>query len=311
MRGIPRPSARPFLAPLLAFALAVGLLPQGQAAAAQHPLAVSDDGQGAAPQVETRSFESTALHRAMRYQIYLPPGYGGGARRYPVLYMLHGMGGSDAEWREYGLLDAAQRMIARREIEPFIIVMPQGDRSYWMDHAGGDRETWGTYTARDVVADVESRFRAVPERAQRAIGGVSMGAHGALQLALNHPRTFGVVGGHSLVLRPFDQAPPFFGGPADFAQRDPMTIIASRPDLARSLALWIDIGDRDPWAPRAAQFDTELAGLGVAHEWHEWPGDHSAAYWRAHVADYLRFYDRAFRSAGARAAVGGEARLVP
>ncbi len=254
---------------------------------------------GPASRVEAHVFRSAALQRVMPYLVYLPAGYATGSRRYPVLYMLHGMSGSDTEWRGYGLLDAADRMIADGEIRPLIIVMPQGDRAYWMDHAGTDHEAWGTYTARDLVAEVDARFRTNPDRAERAIGGDSMGAHGALQLALNHVGVFSIVGSHSLVLRSFAQAFPFFGDAAQYARRDPMTIVRSRPDLAMTLRLWIDIGDKDPWAARATQFNAELNALGIPHQWHEWPGGHSGTYWHAHVADYLRFYDQAFAVADA------------
>ncbi|MBI2324136.1 MAG: hypothetical protein HYU87_04140 [Chloroflexi bacterium] len=263
------------------------------------------DAPDAPSQVESRTFASAALDRTMRYVVYLPPGYSRSVTRYPVLYMLHGMDGGEDEWRRYGLLDVADTMIRAREIAPLVIVLPQGDRAYWMDHAGSDQEAWGTYTARDVVAEIDSRFRTIPDRRQRAIGGLSMGAHGAVQLALNHPDRFSVVGAHSLVLRRPQQALSFFGNAAEYAARDPMTLVTTRPDAARALALWIDIGDKDQWAPVAARFQSQLQDLWIEHEWHRWPGDHSMTYWRSHLTDYLRFYDRALRSGGRRAAPPG------
>lgn len=248
------------------------------------------------PRSEDRSFRSAALGRTMPYQVYLPPGYAGSERRYPVLYMLHGMGGSYEEWRALGLFEAADRMIRTGELEPLVIVLPQGDRGYWVDHAGGG-EAWGTYTARDLVAEIDGRFRTIAERSRRAIGGLSMGAHGALQLALNNPDTFGIVGAHSLVLRRFGSAPAYFGGPAEYAKRDPMTMVRSKSDVARSVSLWIDIGDRDPWAPLAKQFDGELEQLRIPRQMRVAAGDHSAAYWQRNLADYLRYYDRSLAPA--------------
>jgi S-formylglutathione hydrolase FrmB len=278
-----------------AMALALCALSPVTARAAQPaPFADVSDGAG---RIEARTFDSAALHRAMPYLVYMPPGYASGSRRYTVLYMLHGMGGDDGQWKALGLLDAADRMIRAREIQPLIIVMPQGDRSYWVDHAGSDREAWGTYTARDLVAEIDARFRTLADAPHRAIGGLSMGAHGAVQLALTHPDTFSVAGGHSLVLRRSDQALPFFGGAADYAARDPLTIVSRDPDSAARITLWVDIGDRDPWVARTDQFDAELRSFDVEHEWHLWPGDHSASYWTAHIPDYLRFYDRALRGA--------------
>lgn len=242
--------------------------------------------------VEQDRFDSVLLGRTMPYWLYLPDGYERSARRYPVLYMLHGMAGSYDEWRSYGIFDAADRLIRSGSIAPLIIVLPQGDREYWVDHAGGGA-AWGRYTAQELVAAVDSRYRTIPQRSGRAIGGISMGGHGAFQLALNYPDTFGVVGAHSIALRRASSAPTFFGDATEYADRDPMALVRTRTPLARSLQLWVDIGDQDPWAPLARQFHGELEQLGIQHDWREWRGDHSATYWKQHLDDYLRFYDTA------------------
>jgi enterochelin esterase-like enzyme len=244
----------------------------------------------ATPDVSSFAFTSRALGRAMPYSVYLPPGYAESTTAYPVLYMLHGMSGTKDEWRSYGLIDRADKLIRAGELAPMIIVLPQGDKAYWVDHAAIDKEAWGRYMAQDVVAQIDSQFRTVPDESHRAIGGVSMGAHGAMQLAMNYPGTFSVVGAHSLVLRGYDTAPAFFGQPADFARRDPVQLAPAKAELLRSMDVWIDIGSQDQWAGNATKFDTELASLTVPHTWHLWSGDHSASYWSAHLTDYLRFY---------------------
>jgi enterochelin esterase-like enzyme len=248
-----------------------------------------------AGQVETRTFWSASLGRTMPYNIYLPPGYASGSREYPTVYLLHGMAGSDRQWAELGIAKAADRLIAAGEIAPLIIVMPEGESAYWVDHAT-DGQKWGRYTAVDVVNDVDATFRSIARQRSRAIGGLSMGAHGALQLALNYPGEFGAVGAHSLVLRKFGSAPSYFGTAADFATRDPMQIVKKNGPGGCSFALWIDIGAGDPWASAATQFDGELTGLGIKHQWHLWAGDHSAAYWSGHLDDYLRFYSASLSS---------------
>jgi putative tributyrin esterase len=246
-------------------------------------------------QVETRTFWSASLGRTMPYNIYLPPGYASGSREYPTVYLLHGMAGSDRQWEDLGIAQAADRLIAAGEIAPLIIVMPEGENAYWVDHAT-DGQKWGNYTAVDVVNDVDANFRSIARQRSRAIGGLSMGAHGALQLALNYPGEFTAVGAHSLVLRRFGSAPSYFGNPADFATRDPMQIVKRTGPGGCSFALWIDIGAGDQWASTATQFDAELTDLGIKHQWHLWAGDHSAAYWSAHLDDYLRFYDASLSS---------------
>src|SRR5919201_3163912 len=286
----------------LAIAVAAAVTPTTWAARSFAPtahvdsasVAALDAGVESAPKsdVRTVTFKSLVLGRTMPYSIYLPPGYATSKRNYPVVYMLHGMSGTNDEWREYGIFDAADRMIRAGEIRPLIIVLPQGDKAYWVDHAlPTDQQAWGRYMALDVVNDVDGRYRTVALRAQRAIGGVSMGAHGAVQLAINYSETFSIVGAHSLVLRRYDTAPAYFGSQSDWSKRDPMQLVYANTPTVKRLRLWIDIGDQDPWAKLAEQFNGELNGLGVAHQWHEWAGDHSASYWCKHLADYLRYYD--------------------
>src|SRR5258705_8326418 len=253
---------------------------------------------GSAGHVEARSLWSAALERPMPYRVSLPPGYADGTRHYASLYLLHGMGGSDREWQDLGIASAADRLIATGQIAPLIIVMPEGGRSYWVDHASGG-EQWGRYTAVDLVSEIDATYRTITQKRSRAIGGLSMGAQGALQLALNYPGEFGAVGAHSLVLRRFGSAPTYFGNAAEFATRDPMQIVRTRGAGSCGFALWIDIGQSDPWTSLAQQFDSELTELGVRHEWHLWQVDHSGSYWTAHLDDYLRFYDGAL---GARVA---------
>lgn len=263
------------------------------AQSAQYPrLDAGDTSALPKPDVRAVTFTSDALGRAMPYSIYLPPGYDTSARRYPVLYMLHGMSGTNDEWRAYGIFDTADKMIRSGQMRPLIIVLPQGDKAYWVDHAlPTDKEAWGRYMAKDVVTNVDRQFRTLADAPHRAIGGVSMGAHGAVQLAMNYPGEFSVVGAHSLVLRRYDTAPSYFGSPTDWSKRDPMQLVYSKIDTMRNVDLWIDIGSADPWAKLAEQFNGELDTLKIPHQWHEWSGDHSANYWCAHLADYLRFYD--------------------
>ena len=213
--------------------------------------------------------------------------------------MLHGLGGSYTTWRDYGLLAAADRLIRAGDIPPLIIVLPEGEAAYWVDHAGNGPR-WGSYVARDLVAEIDARSRTAAHRHARAIGGMSMGGHGALQLALNYPGTFGVVGAHSFALRRHENAPPYFGDRSDFAQRDPATLCARFPQVARSFLLWLDIGAEDSWHSAAAAFHRQLDETGVPHQWAVWPGGHSATYWRDHAEDYLRFYGEALARAGAR-----------
>ncbi len=239
------------------------------------------------------SFTSQAVEETLPYLVYLPPGYDANpAARYPVLYMLHGLGGSYLEWYNDNIFTAADRMIASGEIPPLIIVLPEGERAYWVDHAdGGPR--WGAYVARDLVAEIDGHYRTVSDRAHRAIGGMSMGGNGALQVAINNPDVFGVVGADSFALRRHDTAPSYFGDQAYFDVHDPVYLYQHEPAVARRFTLWLDVGTDDSWRAADEAFDRQLTAEGIAHAWHEYPGGHKDSYWSAHTADYLRFYGAA------------------
>lgn len=234
-------------------------------------------------------FFSRALGRQMDYWLYLPPGYGSSTQSYPVLYMLHGRGGSSAQWPSFGLFDQADRLIRGGQIAPLIIVTPEGDDGYWMNHANqGPR--WGDYVTTDLVAYVDATYRTLPDRTHRALGGVSMGGHGAIELALTHPTLFAVVGGHSPVFRRQNEAFPFFGVGAVYQHHDPISLVRDL-GVGVPFQLWLDMGDQDPWLRSTLAFHQLLAQRGIAHTWHLWPGGHQETYWERHVVDYLCWYD--------------------
>ncbi len=246
-------------------------------------------------------FQSVALGRPMHYLIYQPPGYSA-QKRYPVLYLLHGIGagfgessGYETEWPGYGVLTVADTLVAAGSVPPLLIVMPEGDQSYWMDAANGGPK-FGTYVAEDLVKEIDSRFPTRSGRGSRAIGGLSMGGFGALSLAMLRPDVFGIAGAHSPSLPRREQGPAFFGDADYFAAHNPVELMRDQPDVARTLRLWLDVGDQDPqWTARSEGLHHMLSARGVPHEWHEWPGNHDGIYWNVHLADYLRFYGAALK----------------
>jgi enterochelin esterase-like enzyme len=251
--------------------------------------------------IQEHTFHSAALDRDMSYYIYLPPDYAANpTKRYPVLYMLHGMGGSNSEWLSYGLLGRANDMITVGQIAPMIIVLPQGDKSFWIDHAdGGPR--WGTYLVQDVVGEIDTQYRTLADRDHRAVGGLSMGGYGAMTAAILHPDVFGVVGAHSPASQTRDTAPAYFGDQAYFDAHDPPTLYPKYSEEARTLQIWVDIGQQDPWYPDIENLHVILARAGIPHQWEPAPGNHGGEYWSSQVMNYLVFYSEAMTGAPAPA----------
>jgi S-formylglutathione hydrolase FrmB len=233
---------------------------------------------------------SPALDAELPYFIYLPPDYDTAARRYPTLYMLHGASASYEEWLAYGFVDAVDQMIVAHEIQPLIVVLPQGDFGYWVNQVD-DGPRWGDYVAEDLVREINTLYRAAPRALRRGVGGLSMGGHGALQLAFHHPDAFGVVGAHSPSLREDDGVIPVLGHGEEWEQRDPIAL-ASTASGIEGLKIYIDIGTADAYFPRAELLRDTLRTRGLDPQWRAQDGREHGD-WVDYVQDYLRFYDYA------------------
>lgn len=133
-------------------------------------------------------YASPALGRDQVAQVYVPDGAAppGG---WPVLYLLHGLDGASTDWQTLGRIQLTMdRAILEHQIRPFVVVMPPGTNSWYVNSADvsgpGDYET---ATAHDLPAAIEDAFPVGEDRAHRAIAGLSMGGFGALRLGLLQP----------------------------------------------------------------------------------------------------------------------------
>jgi putative tributyrin esterase len=230
------------------------------------------------------------------YRVMLPPGYDATTRRYPTLYLLHGVAGDSSEWQSIGILEAADRMLQRGEIDPFIIVLPNGGANYWVNHYSGAR--WADYVVNDVVTQVDQQYRTLATPKGRAIGGLSMGGEGALRLALTNPYVFGIAAAHSPSLRTdFSQfAPelqPIFGNDDYWRTVTPLWLVVDT-DTAYGLTLALDVGEDDPWRPNVEQLSERMTARGIQHRFDVLPGEHAAEYWIENVDRYVAFYAASF-----------------
>jgi S-formylglutathione hydrolase FrmB len=199
-----------------------------------------------------------------------------GARGAPLLVFLHGRGNGPSDVANSHLAAALERLGPRA---PSIVVPDDDGSSYWHDRRTG---RWGTYVLHQVIPAALRRTHADPHRV--AIGGISMGGFGALDLARLAPARFCAVGAHSGALwRTGGETPEgAFDDGDDFARHDVMHL----PFRYRG-PLWIDVGDGDPFRSADVEFArTHRARL------HVWPGSHEWSYWNAHWSRYLRFYVR-------------------
>ena len=238
---------------------------------------------------------STAVHNSHELLIWTPPGYESSGHLYPTLYLLHGAGSPTAfgvdEWLGYALTEDLDRLIDSGFIEPMIVVLPFGAQGYWVNHADGGPQ-WSDYVTDEVVPYVDREFRTDGRRERRAIGGLSMGGHGALQIAYRRPDLFAVAGAHSPTIRPFEDSPNFFGNERHFSLYDPLTL-AKGSAGAMQVTTWVDLGDEDKFRDSTARLRDALTARRAELHFNVFEGEHEGWYWMGYLPEYLRFYSRA------------------
>jgi enterochelin esterase-like enzyme len=235
------------------------------------------------------SVSSPALGgRNQQVVVYLPPGYESDqTRRYPVFYLLHGFPGRPAAFLETvraGVVEDV--LVARGKAQPMILVMPFGSTGTFTDKewANGIRpnEGWETFVARDLVRAVDSRYRTIPDGSARALGGLSEGGYGALNIGLHHPGEFRVLESWSGYERA-DDLKAIFGGDRQLLEANsPLETLASAaPALRRAdTYVWFYSGTTDRLRHQNRDFAAALAEAGVGHRFFMVRGGHNWALWR-------------------------------
>jgi S-formylglutathione hydrolase FrmB len=300
---------------------------------------VADSAHG---RVITDTLWSQSLGTRKAVIIYLPPSYSTSpARRYPVAYYLHGAFGSEVDWTKSGELNVVMDSLVAAGGPEMIVIMPDGDNGWyttWNSLVTYDAcrrtapasepaetycvpwEHYDDYIARDIVQFTDRTFRTQPDRAHRAIAGLSMGGYGAMALAFEYPRVWSAAASHSGVLAPLYVGPtPFTGHPqwaasaaeleewwgktfwpllspafgrdtAAWWSRDPgrrLERLVAKEGISAVPAIFADCGTEDGLVNSNRAFAWEAGKLGVPIVYHEWPGKHEWPYWRAHVGESL------------------------
>lgn len=244
----------------------------------------------------TKTFYSGALHRTAEYDIYLPPGYAHQAahgRRYPVLYLLHSPAGVPQGIFTAGALAVkSDVLIHEHRMEPMIVVVPRaktslfGNDTEWANAGAGPYESF----LLDAVHFIDRTYSTVADRQHRGIGGLSMGAYGAMNITLHHLGLFSVAESWSGY---FEQTPdgPFAGASAAaLADNSPAQEVRGHAGEIRRLGLraWVYQGTHDDVrVADTTAFAGELARAGAQVRFAIYPGSHDWRLWRAQVPRQL------------------------
>jgi enterochelin esterase-like enzyme len=266
-----------------------------------------------APNVAYRSFDSAAVGGTVSYHVLLPTGYfTAPARRYPVVYYLHGSGSATA-----GILPmstAFRNAMDAGLMPPALVVFPNGlPQGMWCDAVGGQQPVESMVVA-DLVAEIDAQWRTLPGPRARIVEGFSMGGYGAARLGLRWPGVFGaasMLGAGPLQLdflvddpnlqpievRRMILAEVYGNDPAVFEAQSPWRIAESVADtLPPGFRLRQIIGSADFTVHYNRLFHQHLDAIGLAHDFRELHGvDHSMpAVLAATGAEFWRFHTEFF-----------------
>jgi len=228
-------------------------------------------------------YDSKSLGTRRRMRIYTPPAYSA-SRKYPVLYLLHGIGGTDTEWTESCHANhIIDNLLAEGKIQPMVMIFPDGNSSRTVADlaapgrgagaAAGGRggmgmDAWLTPFENDLLKDiipyVDSHYSVYTDRDHRALAGLSMGGGQTLNIGLVHPETFAWVGG-------FSSAPD---------TRQPPSALVPDPSVPKQLKLiWLGCGNKDGLIRISQGVHTYLKENGVPHIWHVDGNAHDTTEW--------------------------------
>lgn len=246
-------------------------------------------------QMET--YHSRAMGGQRTYGVSLPPGYEQNPnQRYPVIFLLHGGDGDETDWfnpQKGSALKTLQQLYAAGKLPPSIIITPDGNDlrgknpKFDPQYFDGVHGKVSTAIGDELVQVVSNRYRTLPNPNYWAIGGLSSGAWGAVNVGLHHLDNFSILFSHS----------GYFVDESG-AQNSPIKYIKNIPLQQRqNLQIYMDSGIKDtPYLNQSQKFHALLNKLQVKNVFNKFPGTHSWRYWRQHLADSLTFVGEQFQN---------------
>ena len=200
------------------------------------------------------------------FNVYLPPGYHrNSGRRYPVIYLLHGINGGNREWEARDINRRFDRMYRRDDRQSkAIIVMPDGESLWYVDSSAAP---WRSMFIEEMLPLVDDAYRTRADRRFRALSGISMGGHGAFTVGWAHQDLFGSIASHMGAL----DLPPLAGTGEEIAANSDETpnvqVNRHTPEFLSSFSYYFDACEDDEFKfdDAARAMDGQLDSKFVEH----------------------------------------------
>ncbi|MDR1371586.1 MAG: esterase family protein [Dysgonamonadaceae bacterium] len=253
-----------------------------------------------AAQIDSVMITSRSMDTKIKTAVIVPEiALGDSAKRCPVIYLLHGYGGSEKQW-----LYIKPDLLQIADEKNIIFVIPDGKNSWYLNSPLDKNSQYETFISSELIEFTDSSYKTLPDRNHRAITGLSMGGHGALFNAFRHKEIFGAAGSMSgavdirqrgnnsglvKLLGSFDQYPENW---------DNNSVLNHTASInSGDLAIYIDCGKDDFCFKQNETLHAELNRLGINHDYTIRPGAHTHDYWRNSIDYHILFFSKYFQAA--------------
>jgi enterochelin esterase-like enzyme len=231
------------------------------------------------PGVVHKGFHSASMKTKVGYNIYLPPGYETGRKRYPVIYWLHGRGGTESS-NGYPVQFLADAIKSGAVLPSILVYVCGGSQTNYADSF--DRKYMGeTVIIKELIPHIDKTYRTIASRDGRAIQGMSMGGFGAMRLGVKYPDLFSSIVAFAGGYRWPEEVKEAHMSWKEMFNSDPEIIRANHPEtwahtnvakLRGRMAIQMYIGADDPSLKANRRMHAVLTELAIAHGYQEFDG---------------------------------------
>jgi S-formylglutathione hydrolase FrmB len=251
-----------------------------------------------ASKVENIEVFSISMKKKVPCIVVLPDSYQNSKKRFPVVYLLHGHGGDQAQW----LHDAPQLKNKADQLQQIYVCPDGGYNSWYFDSPVDPTSKYETFIARELVTFIDVKYKTLAAKSKRAITGLSMGGHGALYISIRNKKVFGLAGSvcGGVDIRPFVNNWQLVQKLGDTVcckhNWEENTVIHLADQLKNAeLKLIIHCGLSDFFLTVNRALHQKLLSKRIEHSYIESSGGHNASYWGTVINTQLDFFQSGFR----------------